>query len=541
MAANASPSEQHPTSEQEYEEVLARLNSLIRTKRRADGGSWEEAAAKMPSLLRTIGLREDDLDRLRVVHVAGTKGKGSTCAMVENILRACGYRTGLFTSPHMCDFRERIRLDGLKVSKARLVQSFRHCYEMLERSGELSMAGFFRFATLLALKTFVVEGVDVVILEVGLGGRLDATNAIPHPVVCGVTSLGYDHMEFLGNTLFEIATEKAGIFKVGSPALTVSQEPEAMRALERRAEELGVSLQTVRPIDSFQGGSDDQCGGQFPSNYQRVNAALAVALATQWELRTADEVGSKNAKERLALLESNTLPREYIEGLREFQWPGRAQIIEDGHNPSTAGDSDAKCGESKGLTFYLDGAHTPESLSACAEWFADQAGQANARERGEQERQGECSENILLFNCMSERDPKVLLGSLNNVLLQKGIPIHRALFVPPESNKSSMIRTVCSSSVDLSWQREQCREWQRLRAHVQPTIVRPKFDGSIPVAAGCPFPDSRRGAVVPTLRSALQWIRTAPKLYSGIRFRVLVTGSLYLVGDVLQLLDRAPR
>ncbi|KAF4316856.1 hypothetical protein BBO99_00006307 [Phytophthora kernoviae] len=193
---------------------------------------------------------------LSVVHVAGTKGKGSTCAMVERILRQAGYKTGLFTSPHLVTPCERFRINGKPIADDVFLRHFNAVWDGLEQTQDQSgpyppMAWFFRFLTLMALHLFVDEQVDVVILEVGLGGRLDATNVFRKPVVCGVSTLDLDHTRVLGETLDLIAYAKAGIFKPGVPSFTTAQEPIAMEMLEKCASETGTPLASTRatPMD----------------------------------------------------------------------------------------------------------------------------------------------------------------------------------------------------------------------------------------------------------------------------------------------------
>ena len=197
-----------------------------------------------------------DVGKLRVIHVAGTKGKGSTCTMVESILRAQGYRTALYTSPHLIDVRERIRIDGRLLPKNVFAHYFWEVHEKLRQTAGApstrfaAMPGYFRFLTLLAFKVFLSQQVDVAVVEVGLGGRLDATNIVS-PVVCGITSLDYDHMNVLGDTLAQIAWEKAGIMKQNVPTFTAPQHAEALEVLQRRAAEVGSPLQVVPALGAF--------------------------------------------------------------------------------------------------------------------------------------------------------------------------------------------------------------------------------------------------------------------------------------------------
>ncbi|VVA95503.1 unnamed protein product [Arabis nemorensis] len=289
---------------------------------------------------------------LKERYVAGTKGKGSTCTFAECILRNYGLRTGLFTSPHLIDVRERFRLNGIGISQEKFVEYFWFCFHKLKEktSNEIPMPTYLCFLALLAFKIFATEQVDVVILEVGLGGRFDATNVIKKPVVCGITSLGYDHIEIL---------EKAGIFKTGVPAFTVPQPNEAMRVLNEKATELKVKVQVVEPLDT-----SHRLGLQ--GEHQYLSAGLAVALCSTF----LQEIG---IEDKNGLNKTNGLLEKFIFGLSNAYLMGRAMIVPDTELPEE-------------IVFYLDGAHSPESMETCANWFSQQIKQNQARnqERSEQ-------------------------------------------------------------------------------------------------------------------------------------------------------------
>jgi dihydrofolate synthase / folylpolyglutamate synthase len=175
---------------------------------------------RMQAALAELGRPES---RLPAVHVAGTNGKGSTCAMVEAVLRKAGFRVGLYTSPHLMRFNERIRLEGEDISDGLLG---RRLLQVLERAPTARELTYFELGTLVAFWHFAEEAVDFAVLETGLGGRLDATSTCL-PVATAVTAVGLDHTELLGDTLAAIAREKAGIFRAGVPAVVAGQEPEA--------------------------------------------------------------------------------------------------------------------------------------------------------------------------------------------------------------------------------------------------------------------------------------------------------------------------
>jgi len=173
------------------------------------------------------------------IHVAGTNGKGSVCAFVSAMLHAQGTRVGMFTSPHLNRFAERIQIDGEPISDEVLSSLIE---EVMDRKLDLS---FFETATLIALLAFQRANVEYAVLEVGLGGRLDATNVIPAPVIAAVTRVSFDHMETLGDSLKKIATEKAAIIKVGSRVVTGKLHPDARQVVEERCKEVGAELLTL--------------------------------------------------------------------------------------------------------------------------------------------------------------------------------------------------------------------------------------------------------------------------------------------------------
>lgn len=294
---------------------------------------------------------------------------------------------------------------------------------------------------------FLEQQVDVVILEVGLGGRLDATNCVRSPVVCGIASLGFDHMDLLGHTLPEIAREKAGILKPGVPAFTVPQREDAAQALRERAAAVGAPLAVTRPWEAYAGAASTALG--LAGEHQKVNAALALALAGAWEASlAAAAVAGEAAARRAAAVAAGQLPPEYAEGLQAASWPGRGQIVHDAvaaaadePEPSSSGASQAAVAAAENgqqqapapasrLSFYLDGAHTAESMVTCAHWFADAVGQPPAaaaageaaagaaaaaaavangmsqqQQQAAQQRQGGglVTQRVLLFNCMQVR------------------------------------------------------------------------------------------------------------------------------------------
>lgn len=511
--------------------------AMISGKVRGQGGKpWENYFESMYNYLDRLHMRTAIAD-LSVIHVAGTKGKGSTSAMTESILRHCGYRTGLYTSPHLVDVRERIKLDGRPVALRTFLDHLWWCHERLEGSAtdEVGMPAYFRFLTLLGLRIFLHEKPDVAVLEVGMGGRLDATNVVPHPDVCAITPIGFDHMEVLGDTLDKIAREKAGILKDRCLAFTSPQEPEALAAIQEMAARVNADLRTPRPLSEFQTepGAEPLTVAQR-GQHMEENAALAVALASAWERRR--RAGDARVRERLGMLDRGVLPREYVRGMNGTEWPGRSHIVQD---RATSGQ-DATTSADPSLTFFLDGAHTPESMKVCADWFAA-ASQRAATSAAPSSSAPHETERVLLFNCMPERSPKVLLSALRAQLAARGVALDGAVFVPGESSTKRLGGAGSPRGVDLSWQTGMQKTWSSEILH--PTAV-----SSSPRMSATPFPPTpelgqqavARGAVAPSLQSAIDWLRRSARDRPRVRLHVLVTGSLYLVGDVLRLTGEGP-
>eukprot|EP00257_Ricinus_communis_P019046 XP_015577914.1 folylpolyglutamate synthase [Ricinus communis] len=526
-----------------YEEAMDALSSLITKRSRADKSNKGDRFDFLFDYLKMLDL-EQAISEMKIIHVAGTKGKGSTCTFTESILRNCGFRTGLFTSPHLIDVRERFRLDGEDICEEKFLAYFWWCYDRLKEktTEEIPMPTYFRFLALLAFKIFAAEQVDVAILEVGLGGKFDATNVVQTPIVCGISSLGYDHMEILGNTLGEIAGEKAGIFKHRIPAFTVPQLDEAMHVLEDKASKLDVPLQVAPPLDpSLLNGLKLGLEGE----HQYLNAGLAIALSSKWLQRTGHVEFSY-------LEQSSPLPEHFIRGLTTACLQGRAQIVPDRCvNTETNGD----------LVFYLDGAHSPESMEACARWFSLAIKDDNQQHtlnspphrnyestlglvgKHQNERYRNDFMQILLFNCMSVRDPQLLLPRLMKTCASQGVYFKKALFVPNTSvyyKVGSQALPPVDPQVDLSWQFTLQRLWE--------SLVRGDKGGEannvdalceeVKDETGATVKNCENSAVFPSLPLAIKWLRDSVLQNRSVRIQVLVTGSLHLVGDVLRIVKK---
>ncbi|MBM4030525.1 MAG: bifunctional folylpolyglutamate synthase/dihydrofolate synthase [Planctomycetes bacterium] len=331
-----------------YEEAIEYLYHFTDYERMAkprDAATSIFGLARMNQLLAFLGNPESGL---RVVHIAGTKGKGSTATMAAAILQRAGARVGLYTSPHVECVRERIMVNGDWIAQERVVAHLNRMHPYLQESlktNEKYTPTFFEIFTAMAFADFLAEGVAFAVLEVGLGGRLDATNIVATPAVCAITRIGFDHMDKLGDTLTLIASEKAGILKPGVPAVVAPQEQEALAAIRQRARNLGAPLRIVgQEIALHCPQAGRLCHHTFTvatprrrydglavplvGQHQRVNAATAIALAEEAAEATPWRLSPAAAREGLASVSL----RARIESIAE-----RPRVIVDGaHNQDSA-------------------------------------------------------------------------------------------------------------------------------------------------------------------------------------------------------------
>jgi dihydrofolate synthase / folylpolyglutamate synthase len=270
------------------------------------------------------------------VHVAGTKGKGSTAAMIASILEAAGYRTGLYTSPHLFSINERIQIDGKPISGedfARLVETLIPEVEAVNRVAEYGRLTTFELLTALAFLFFREKEADVAVLETGLGGRLDATNVVG-PGVSVITSISYDHTDVLGDTLAKIAGEKAGIIKPGSVVVSAPQPPEAMAVIERVCRERGVRLVRIGEAVTWRPGNFSPQEQRFELAGLRGRYELVLPLLGEHQLENAAVAVA--AVELLADRGVGVSGENIVIGLARVRWPGRLQVLRE--NPWVIAD-----------------------------------------------------------------------------------------------------------------------------------------------------------------------------------------------------------
>ncbi len=284
----------------------------------------QTAALKLERMRALLAMLGHPQESLSCVVVAGTKGKGSTCAMLESMVRAAGYRTGLWTSPHLHSYRERIQINRQRINQAALVAGVEHLQPLVARfdQGHYGPPTTFELGLALALRFFVEQGVELAVIEVGVGGRYDAANVIT-PLVSVISSLSYDHMHILGSTLAEIAYDKAGILKPGVPAVTVPQLPAAEATLIKVAQTVDVPLWVA--------GGRGLRGVIFSPLIDTVSAEwLAYPVEPVPALRGAFQQENARLALGAALLlreQGLVLPDAALaQGLAGVQWPGRLEL-----------------------------------------------------------------------------------------------------------------------------------------------------------------------------------------------------------------------
>jgi dihydrofolate synthase/folylpolyglutamate synthase len=387
----------------------------------------------LQNTIKLAALAGNPQTQLRFIHVAGTNGKGSTCAMLESIYRTTGLRTGLFTSPHLVSFRERIQVDRQLISETDVVRLVEKLKPLMAQFPKEHHPTFFEVVTVMALVLFAEQKCDLVIWETGLGGRLDATNIVT-PLASVITNIALDHQQWLGDTLGRIAVEKAGIIKPGIPVATATDEPEALAVITQVAADRKAPLMIV----------------------PRLNLPASFADA----LSLAGEHQQRNATLALATVEilQKQIPVSKLQmaaGLKNVQWPGRLQLVE----------KDAR-------KILLDGAHNVASANVL---------------RNTLEKNFAADKKTLVLGILGDKDWRPICEMLAPLAA-------RILTVPVSSNRTANPQELADA----------CR------------AANPRAESSVH-------------------KSLAEALEKAPA-----KNLTVITGSLYLVGEALELLGCLP-
>ncbi len=306
----------------------------------------------LENILSLLKLMGNPQDSLKVIHVAGTNGKGSTSSFISTVLVEEGYKVGLYTSPYIEEFTERIRINGVNIPKqdlAEITEYVKDKVEIMLSKGQNHPTEF-EIVTAIGLEYFKRQNADYVVLEVGLGGRGDSTNVIKQSLVSVITPIDYDHTDYLGDTLSKIAYEKAGIIKQNGFVVSYPQQPEAMEIIENTCKTKNAKL-IIAPIDGIEIVSQDIDNQTFNLKSKTMNLfSLSISMIGDHQIKnavlglTALQVLEKEHKIRLS-------SQSIYEGLKKTKWPGRLEIM--GRKP----------------TVLIDGAHNVHGLQAIANVF----------------------------------------------------------------------------------------------------------------------------------------------------------------------------
>ena len=321
------------------------LQTIEETLKYLQFNNWEQSEPGLARSSELLSLLGDPQKKLKFVHIAGTNGKGSTAAMLASVLQSAGYRTGLYTSPHLLRFHERMRVNGKEIDDKSLIALTNTVRNAAEQMSEMPTG--FEIMTAIAFLYFVQEQCDIVSLEVGLGGRMDSTNVIPAPEVCVVANIGLEHTAILGDTVEKIAAEKCGIIKHGAHAVLFGQSEGVENVAREKCAQEDVTLtitaqEKLERISSSLDGQEFKYRGRGPyhlrllGEYQLLNALTVIDVCNALRSRGWDKLTDEAIDE----------------GLSHAQWPGRLELLR------------------RGPDFIVDGAHNPQCVDALMDSLA---------------------------------------------------------------------------------------------------------------------------------------------------------------------------
>ncbi|KAK2804330.1 hypothetical protein FQN50_006621 [Emmonsiellopsis sp. PD_5] len=485
-----------------YHDAVRLLNSTqtrfdILNRRRLLGQKLDDSVLdQMRQWIQDLGYSVDDLNRLNIIHVAGTKGKGTTCAYVNSILgkyhesKGIPRKIGMYTSPHLISVRERIQINGEPIPEKLFAKYFFQVWNCIKSSASregrdpASIPPYFRFLTLMSFHVFMSEGVDAAVYEVGVGGELDSTNIIIQPVATAITTLGIDHVYTLGDTIEKIAWHKAGIFKSGCPAFTTQQLPAAMEVLKERASERNASLTIVGICPAL-----EHVDIKPAEAFQMKNASLVISLAY-------------TALEKLGVVVNGggeKLPDNFVQGLEEVQWKGRCESL-----------------TINGQHWHLDGAHTEDSLRLACSWFG-RVSSIKACPR------------ILIFNQQGTRDAVALVKAMHRTLYNNfGVVFQHALFCTNTTYRGNKDKAALANRRSLSHPKDHVdinadpKTLQNLSLQRELVNTWQELDNNTETRA------------LASIEEAVDYVRDISDEVGETQ--IFVTGSLRLIGGVLSVL-----
>lgn len=401
-----------------YRSALNFLNSATDYEKQSRVGynHTHFSLSRMNRLLKGLG---DPHKKLRTAHIAGTKGKGSTATMLAHMLRGCGHKVGLYTSPHLVDIRERISIDGNMILESELTKIMAKIAPVVKHLSK-DAPTFFEIMTAAACLHFRQKEVDVAVMETGLGGRLDSTNVLK-PDVCGITSISFDHTAQLGNTLAKIAEEKAGIFKSGVPVVSAPQPAEVKNVLKRMANKSGAELRFTGDDIEFSyrfessrvfGPHTRVCLTTESSRFEHLHVPL---LGEHQAINCGVALGLVDAlKERGLEIDD----QKAIEGLAGVRLPGRMELVND--DPR----------------ILVDGAHNAASMGALIRAIGQNIPYDSM---------------VVIFGCQADKD-------IDGMLKRIQFGADKIIFVPTPSPRSVSPEVLASSFAEISGKMAQIAE-----------------------------------------------------------------------------------